>query len=146
MEKLLSIREQIKAAEKKLAGFDRRRKIVLDRLERLHNNTFSLSKGNGGIFKPNFSCGVNHDSVEAELMLTIAMRQRPELGFDSYDRFFPSQDTMPKGGFGNLIALPLQKEPREEGNTFFVDDEFVPHKYKFACSTHMLAFKGIQLV
>ena len=45
-------------------------------------------------------------------MLTQAMESRPEIGFDSYDRFFPSQDTMPKGGFGNLIALPLQKAAR----------------------------------
>ena|ERR1039458_1904000 len=32
----------------------------------------------------------------------------PKLGLDSYDRFFPNQDTMSKGGLGNLIALPLQ--------------------------------------
>jgi len=37
-------------------------------------------------------------------ILTRAMDLRPEVGFASYDRFFPSQDTMPKGGFGNLIA------------------------------------------
>src|SRR5262249_46782067 len=42
-------------------------------------------------------------------LLTEAMEGRPEVGFASYDRLFPSQDTMPKGGFGNLIALPLQK-------------------------------------
>jgi hypothetical protein len=48
-------------------------------------------------------------------VLTETMEQRPELGLDSYDRLFPSQDTMPQGGFGNLIALPLQKEPRNRG-------------------------------
>ena len=42
---------------------------------------------------------------------------------ESYDRLFPSQDTMPRGGFGNLIALPLQHEPRKEGNAVFVDDQ-----------------------
>jgi len=52
------------------------------------------------------------------------MDQRPEVGLDSYDRFFPSQDTLPKGGFGNLIALPLQKLPRQLGNSVFIDDEF----------------------
>ena len=41
-------------------------------------------------------------------ILTHTMERRPEVGLDSYDRFFPSQDTLPKGGFGNLIALPLQ--------------------------------------
>jgi len=54
-------------------------------------------------------------------ILTKAMNARPELGFDSYDRFFPNQDRMPSGGFGNLIALPLQKAARAEGNSVFVD-------------------------
>ena len=43
-------------------------------------------------------------------LITVTMERRPEIGFDSYDRFFPSQDTMPQGGFGNLIALPFQKK------------------------------------
>jgi hypothetical protein len=42
-------------------------------------------------------------------ILTETMERRPDLGFDSYDRLFPNQDTMPQGGFGNLIALPLQR-------------------------------------
>ena len=45
-------------------------------------------------------------------LLTETMEQRPELGLESYDRFFPSQDTLPQGGLGNLIALPLQGRPR----------------------------------
>src|SRR6266702_3374972 len=56
----------------------------------------------------------------ASYTLTETMERRPSLGFDSYDRFFPSQDTLPQGGFGNLIALPLQKEARDRGNTVFV--------------------------
>jgi superfamily II DNA or RNA helicase len=44
----------------------------------------------------------------------------------SYDRLFPNQDFMPKGGFGNLIALPLQKKARARGNTEFVDRELRP--------------------
>ena len=44
-----------------------------------------------------------------------------QLKLSSYDRLFPNQDTMPKGGFGNLIALPLQKDPRERGCSVFVD-------------------------
>jgi len=66
------------------------------------------------------------------LILTETMDERPELGLNSYDRFFPSQDTLPKGGFGNLIALPLQKGPREQGNSLFVDDGFVPHADQWA--------------
>jgi superfamily II DNA or RNA helicase len=60
-------------------------------------------------------------------LLTRTMERRHQIGLDSYDRFFPNQDTMPKGGFGNLIALPLQKTPREAGNSVFVDDRIVPY-------------------
>ena len=50
-----------------------------------------------------------------------------QLSLASYDRFFPNQDIMPKGGFGNLIALPLQKQPREKGYSVFVDDQLIPY-------------------
>jgi hypothetical protein len=50
-----------------------------------------------------------------------------QLQLASYDRLFPNQDTMPKGGFGNLIALPLQKKPRENGCCVFVDAALHPH-------------------
>ncbi|OOG43620.1 DEAD/DEAH box helicase family protein [Rhodanobacter sp. C05] len=55
-----------------------------------------------------------------------------QLKLTSYDRLFPNQDTMPKGGFGNLIALPLQKEPRENGCSVFVDDMLRPHPDQWA--------------
>src|SRR5213594_622963 len=60
-------------------------------------------------------------------VLTETMERRPELGFGSYDRFFPNQDTLPHGGFGNLIALPLQKQPRDLGNSVFLCDQMVPY-------------------
>ena len=60
-------------------------------------------------------------------ILTRTMERRHQLGLDSYDRFFPSQDTMPKGGFGNLIALPLQHLPRSHGNSVFLAADFNPH-------------------
>ncbi len=56
-------------------------------------------------------------------LLTKAMEDRHQISFDSYDRLFPNQDTMPKGGFGNLIALPLQKKVRENGNSEFIDHQ-----------------------
>jgi hypothetical protein len=52
---------------------------------------------------------------------------RPELGFASYDRMLPCQDTLPKGGFGNLIALPLQRRARDYGNSVFVDSNLLPY-------------------
>jgi len=57
-------------------------------------------------------------------LLTSAMSRRHEIQFKSYDRLFPSQDTMPKGGLGNLIALPLQKAAREKANSEFIDETF----------------------
>jgi superfamily II DNA or RNA helicase len=60
-------------------------------------------------------------------ILTRTMERRHQLGLDSYDRFFPNQDTMPKGGFGNLIALPLQFAPRKLGNSVFIDTDFNPY-------------------
>ena len=65
-------------------------------------------------------------------IVTETMERRPEIGFSSYDRFFPSQDTMPIGGFGNLIALPLQPRARERGNSIFVDGELRPHDDQWA--------------
>ncbi len=56
-------------------------------------------------------------------ILTETMESNPEVGLDSYDRFFPNQDTLPRGGFGNLIALPLQKSARNEGNSVFIDEQ-----------------------
>ena len=74
------------------------------------------------------------DAISASLarklgsyVLTETMERRPEVGFGSYDRLFPNQDTLPKGGFGNLIALPLQKKARERGNTSFIDEQFKPY-------------------
>lgn len=61
------------------------------------------------------------------LILTRTMERRHQVGLDSYDRFFPNQDTMPKGGFGNLIALPLQFVPRKAGNSVFLDANFEPY-------------------
>ena len=55
-----------------------------------------------------------------------------QLKLESYDRLFPNQDAMPKGGFGNLIALPLQKHPRENGCSVFVDADFRPYQDQWA--------------
>ncbi len=55
-----------------------------------------------------------------------------QLKLKSYDRLFPNQDRMPKGGFGNLIALPLQKKPRENGHSLFVDAELHPYSDQWA--------------
>ena len=60
-------------------------------------------------------------------LLTEAMARRYEISMSTYDRLFPSQDNMPRGGFGNLIALPLQKEALANGNTCFLNSDFEPY-------------------
>ena len=60
------------------------------------------------------------------LLLTETMNRRHQLKMTSYDRLFPNQDTMPEGGFGNLIALPLQLTCRAKGNTLFLDEALEP--------------------
>lgn len=61
-------------------------------------------------------------------ILTEAMSRDGRMAFDSYDRFFPNQDRMPEGGFGNLVALPLQGKARKDLNSVFVDDEFFAYR------------------
>jgi hypothetical protein len=79
-------------------------------------------------------------------ILTRTMEQRHQLGLDSYDRFFPSQDTMPKGGFGNLIALPLQHLPRSHDNSIFlaVDSNPHPDQWAFLSSIRRMSFAEIE--
>ncbi|WP_262372614.1 TOTE conflict system archaeo-eukaryotic primase domain-containing protein [Sutcliffiella horikoshii] len=59
-------------------------------------------------------------------LLTKTLEVRHEVGMKSFDRMFPNQDKVPKGGFGNLIALPLQRQAGLNGNSLFVDDHYNP--------------------
>ena len=65
-------------------------------------------------------------------LITETMDRRPEIGFASYDRLFPNQDSVPLGGFGNLIALPLQHKARKMGNSVFVDADMRPYDDQWA--------------
>ncbi|MBU0951952.1 MAG: DEAD/DEAH box helicase [Elusimicrobia bacterium] len=79
------------------------------------------------------------------VILSKALENRYQIGFRSYDRFFPNQDTMPKGGFGNLIALPLQKAPRENGNSVFLTPDFkpFPDQWDYLSSVKKLSFRHL---
>jgi len=96
--------------------------------------------GNGGhvwiFFKQPINAGKSRKL--GAIILSLAMKRRYQLGLDSFDRLFPNQDTLPKGGFGNLIALPFQGGPRKQGNSIFVDGDFVP----YADQWHFLAELG----
>jgi superfamily II DNA or RNA helicase len=79
-------------------------------------------------------------------LLTETMSRHHQLSMTSYDRLFPNQDTMPKGGFGNLIALPLQKEARKSGNTEFLDAQFQPYadQWAFLASLKKMSLHEVQ--
>jgi len=81
-------------------------------------------------------------------LLSQTMERRPEIGLDSYDRFFPSQDTLPRGGFGNLIALPLQKKPRENNNSVFMNEQFDPYpdQWAFLASLHRMSRSEVDTI
>lgn len=72
----------------------------------------------------------SHARRMVSFILTETMSRRHELSMQSYDRLFPSQDTLPKGGFGNLIALPFQREPRQVGNSLFLDENLEPFSWQ----------------
>ena len=78
-------------------------------------------------------------------LLDQAMERHPGLSFESYDRLFPNQDTMPDGGFGNLIALPLQHQARSRGCTVFVDDELNPYSDQWAQLSRQKTLSHVQL-
>lgn len=79
-------------------------------------------------------------------LLTKTMSVRPEIKFSSYDRMFPNQDYMPKGGFGNLIALPLQGGVRKNGNSEFIDENFIsyPDQWAYLASIRKMKSEEIE--
>jgi len=81
-------------------------------------------------------------------LITETMDRRHQLAMESYDRLFPNQDTMPAGGFGNLIALPLQNGPRKDGNTVFLDDGFNEHRdqWAFLASVRRISSGKVQAI
>ena len=82
------------------------------------------------------------------LVLAKCSELNTRLSLDSFDRFFPSQDYLPKGGFGNLIALPLQKVPREQGNSCFVDDTLrvFPDQWAYLSQVRCLSSQEVRSI
>jgi len=71
-----------------------------------------------------------HIQVYLVRLITETMARRHQLTMSSY-RLFPNN--LPRSGFGNLIALPLQHEPRQAGNSVFLDENIQPHQDQWAC-------------
>lgn len=59
-------------------------------------------------------------------LITEAAALNKTITFEAFDRMLPAQDTIPDGGFGNLIALPFQGKAQRGGNSVFVDEQFEP--------------------
>lgn len=79
------------------------------------------------------------------VLISHTCMQTRQLSLASYDRFFPNQDSLPAGGFGNLIGLPLQKKSREKGASVFVDDDFKPWPDQWAFLSELKPFKSSTL-
>lgn len=82
------------------------------------------------------------------LLLARAMRRTTSIDFKSYDRLFPSQDVLPDGGFGNLIALPFQGSALSSGNSVFVDNDFhaYPDQWAYLSSLQKCTVEQVQEV
>lgn len=79
-------------------------------------------------------------------LITYAMRKNYRLPFKTYDRMIPLQDTLTKDGLGNLIALPLQKKSRDEGNSVFVDEDFnaYPDQWNYLYNVNKYTLEEIE--
>ncbi len=82
------------------------------------------------------------------ILLDKAMAFHAGLSFESYDRLFPNQDLLPIGGFGNLIALPLQHAPRQQGNSVFIDENLSPYsdQWGYLSSVKKLARQQLEII
>ena len=82
------------------------------------------------------------------LIVAKASAVHTGMRLSTYDRFFPNQDTLPKGGFGNLIALPLQQEPRQSGNTLFLDERLqpIPDQWGFLAGMQKVEFSELRRI
>ena len=81
-------------------------------------------------------------------ILSRSLQERHSLSLKTYDRFFPNQDYLPKGGFGNLIALPLQQKAREKENSVFVDENFKAYlnQWEYLAQVRRLSLSEIESI
>jgi len=90
-----------------------------------------------------------HDARQlGTALISYTCARTRQLKLNSYDRLFPNQDTLPNGGFGNLIALPLQKQRRVHGATVFVDGDLraYPDQWEFLSHLRPMAAHEIESI
>lgn len=106
--------------------------------------------GNGGhlwiFFENEISARLARNLGSA--VIKSAMQKRHSIPFESFDRLFPNQDEIPKGGYGNLIALPLQGKAVKEGHSVFVNDNFIPYdnQWQFLSSVQKVSEKHVKKI
>jgi hypothetical protein len=90
----------------------------------------------------------NFQTKHLFVIMTRAQAARHTMSLESYDRFFPNQDYLPKGGFGNLIALPLQKTPRDNGNSIFLDEDLkeVSDQWELLSKAHRISREDLRIL
>ena len=115
-------KEDILAVQKTFSDFGIKSNIEISR------------SGNGGHLWIFFESVISARLARSlgSLILKVSMQKRHSIPFESFDRFFPNQDEIPKGGYGNLIALPLQGRAVKEGYSVFVDESFTPYEDQWA--------------
>lgn len=66
--------------------------------------------------------------------------------FKYYDRMIPTQDALPEGGLGNVIALPLQGMALKSGNSAFIDENWNAYEDQLnvLAGTRRLTRQGIE--
>ena len=103
--------------------------------------------GNGAHVWIFFSAPVNaHEARQlGAAIISHTCERTRQLSLASYDRLFPNQDTLPKGGFGNLIALPLQKQPRDHGRSVFVGEDLIPYPDQWNFLSSIRTLSGAEL-
>ena len=81
-------------------------------------------------------------------LITKTMSKQYQMDMKSYDRLFPNQDTLPKGGFGNLIVLPFQKEASRSGNSLFIDEHCQPFadQWTYLASIWKVPYKDVERI
>lgn len=104
----------------------------------------SGSGGHGWIFFAE-PVPARHARTLGTIILSKCSEANHRIGVESYDRLFPNQDYLPRGGFGNLIALPLQWTPRESGNSVFIDANTNPEPDQWAVLARVRRLSGMDL-
>ena len=84
--------------------------------------------------------------IVRKLAYLLLSKAKEKCNLSSFDRMFPTQDYLSKKEYGNLIALPFQKEAITNGNTLFVDRNFNCYQDQYKYLSHQPKMKEIEII